>query len=162
MKKLTSLMLVFILALSCVSLVACGSGEKEEARPETVPTAEREAKPSPMPEEKPASGGLTWDDMPIYPGADTDEEIWSSMSEEGGAQRETRPYWTEDSFDKVVDFYKSEMPKNGWDQMMWTDAGELANGVYSKNNDQDGAQVVITDNREGETAIQLTRLTGLQ
>ena len=73
----------------------------------------------------------------------------------------TDPYWTEDSFAKVVDFYKSEMPKNGWAQIMSTDTEEMVMGVYGKNNDQDGAQVIITDKGEGETAIQLTRLTGL-
>ena len=156
MKKLLFPMLASILALSCLGLIACGGGQKEEAARESTPGTETTS-----PEEKTTSGTLSWDDMPIYPGADTDKRTWTFMDMEDGARSETRPYWTEDSFDMVSKFYKLQMPKNGWDQVMWTGVETMAQGIFGKNNDQESAQVIIADKGDGKIAINLTKVTGL-
>ena len=110
--------------------------------------------------ESTSSGGgdFTWDDMPTFPGSDTDESTWISISQGQGLKSETRSYTTDDGFDKVVEFFKAEMPKNGWNQIMWTAAGPVANGMFGKNDDQDIAQVMIADEEDEGIRIQLTRM----
>ena len=132
-----------------VTIALMRVGDQEDADPSGAPSSD-----------SPASGGegINWDDMPTYPGADTDERSWVTISEGEGFQSETRIYVTSDSADKVADFYKSEMPRNGWDQVMWTSAGDVENGIYGKNGEQDVAQIMIMEEEEQGTQIQLTRI----
>ena len=147
MKSVVSLTLVLVILLSCIGLVACNEVEKEGT---ASPSSGNEA-PSP-PVEEPAqlsSGGFTWDDMPVYPGATTDKEKWFSINNSDvliPIISESRPYETNDSLKAVADFYKSEMPKNGWDQIDWTQGDEAnADGKFVKNDYQDRADVRLKD-----------------
>jgi len=168
MKKLTFLMLVLVLALTCVSLVSCGGGEKEEATPESTSTTKPEEKPTAKPEATPtkgesASGGFTWDDMPIYPGAEADKDALDVAGASGEGRMEWRHYKTGDSLEKVASYYKKEMSKNGWQQVKWGDVKMTKanwtreNGIYAKNEWHDDAFVTITDKGEGVVHISLMR-----
>ncbi len=155
MKKVISLVLVVVMMLGCIGLVACGGGDAETAPPsngETVPPSNGEPTPS--------EDGLTWNDMPVYPGANRIQEMtWTIPSEEGEwTQLEWRYYETGASISTVTDFYKSQMPGNGWEEMFWMEMEEMQWGYYSKNNEQDVAWVWI-GSEEGETVISLMRAT---
>ena len=155
MKKVISLVLVVVMMLGCIGLVACGGGE-EVGQP---PTEEEEAPPTE--EEAPPSGvGLTWADMPVYPGANqVTQATWSIPQEEGDFSKiEWRYYETGDSVSTVTDFYKSEMPGKGWEETFWMETDEMRWGYYAKNNEQDGAMVWVGFD-EGKTFIALMRAT---
>ena len=108
----------------------------------------------------PASGGegLTWDDVPTYPGADTDESAWMTTSAGESLQSETRIYVTSDSTDDVAAFYKAKIVANGWDQAMWTSSGDVENGIFTKGSEQNVAQIMIMDQGDQGTTIQVTRI----
>ena len=145
MKKVISLALVLVVLLSCIGLVACN----EEEGTEPTPSGNEVPSPSVGESAQPASGGFTWDDMPVYPGATTDKEKWFSINNSDvliPIISESRPYETNDSLKAVADFYKSEMPKNGWDQIDWTQGDEAnADGKFVKNDYQDRADVRLKD-----------------
>lgn len=136
MKKLVVIILTLMLLPCCVSLVACGDGEKQGetagATPTSQPTptamAEATAKPpiaataTAGQSATPASTGeghLPWDDIPVYPGAELE------LSEECPPQWqqcetcERRVYTTDASPEGVCEFYKNEMPKRGWDKIVY-------------------------------------------
>lgn len=149
MKKVISLVLVVVMMLGCIGFVACGDGE--EVGP--PPTEEEEAPP-------PSEDGLTWNDMPVYPGANRIQEMtWTIPSEEGEwTQLEWRYYETGASLSTIVSFYKSEMPGNGWQQPFWMESPEGSWSYYVKNNERDMAMVWIAS-EEGKTFIALMRAT---
>ena len=142
--------------LGCIGLVACGGGDGETTPPangETAPPSNGETAP-------PSEGGLTWNDMPVYPGANRIQEMtWTIPSEEGEWTKiEWRYYETGASISTVTDFYKSQMPGNGWEEMFWMEMEEMQWGYYSKNNEQDVAWVWV-GSEEGKTVISLMRAT---
>jgi hypothetical protein len=148
LRKVISLLLVLVIMLGCIGLVACGGEEESGTTPTNgEPTA-------PAEKETPSSGGgFTWDDMPVYPGATTDEGTWTSVTKDN-AHFESHLYETNDSLSAVADFYKSEMPKNGWNQQGWAQVGaENAVGVFVKNNEQDTANVNLK--KEGDRVLIL-------
>ena len=181
MKKLVSLALVLVLAIGCVSLVACNGGEEEEPapsaeatatpKPEAAAPSEEEEAAAPeeeaaAPEEESVSGGFTWDDMPIYPDAEEDEDALSiEGASEEGVRMEWRHYKTTDSFDKVVAFYKSGMSEYDWERVRWADmepttAGwSMEGGIYAKNDHHDQASVEIADKADGSVYIALMRVS---
>jgi hypothetical protein len=167
MKKI-SLILVVIAVFALVLVEACGGNNGEEetttattsattttsTAPATTTTAAQTTQPS-----NGGGGGLTWNDMPIYGGADQIQEFNMSFTpeeDEDYSKMEWRYYETGDDVDDVVDFYKDKMPDNGWDEQMWADMGEIAYGMYFKNNEKDAAMVWIAS-EEGNTAIALWR-----
>ena len=160
MKKVISLVLVVVMMLGCVGFVACGGGE--EVGP--PPTEEEEAPPTEE-EEAPPSGAFTWNDMPVYTGANQIQEMtWTIPSEEGEwSNVEWRYYETSASVSEVTAFYKSQMPGKGWEEMGWMDwtgmeMEDMQWGYYTKNNEQDVAMVWI-GSQEGKTVISLMRAT---
>jgi len=156
LKKIISLVLVVVMMLGCVGFIACGGGE-EVGQP---PTEEEEAPPTEEEEAPPSEDGLTWNDMPVYPGANRIQEMtWTIPSEEGEwTKLEWRYYETGASVSTVTDFYKSQMPGNGWQETFWMEMEEMQWGYYSKNNEQDVAWVWI-GSEEGKTVISLMRAT---
>jgi len=141
------------MALGCVGFVACGGGEDGGTTPSNGETA------------PPSGGGLTWADMPVYPGANRIQEMtWTIPSEEGEwTELEWRYYETSGSVSAVTTFYKSQMPAKGWQEQGWMDWSgmemeEMQWGYYTKNNEQDVAWVWI-GSEEGKTVISLMRAT---
>jgi hypothetical protein len=165
MKKISLIFVVFsILALVLVG--ACGgdngdNGDTEETTTAQTTTPQTSDEPEPTEPSNGGNGGgggLTWDDMPIYGGVDQIEEFSMTFSPDEGdySEFEWRYYETGADIDDVIDFYKDEMPDNGWDEQMWMDAGEVAYGMYFKNNEKDAAMVWIAA-EEGDTLIGLWR-----
>jgi hypothetical protein len=173
MKIVVSLILVLVMVFGCVGLAACGCEEEEETPATTdggapaksdggapAPSDKEKEKPAPSDEEEeepaPSLGEFSWDDMPIYHGADAKEDFWATVTQEG-KEVEMRMYQTDDSVDEVADFYKSEMPDNGWDEAMWMSIGGSVTGAFTKNNEHDFATIAIADVGDEGTLITLTR-----
>ncbi len=162
MKRLISLTLVLILALGCLGLVACGGGQKEEAdtTTEAMSTPEQEGKAAP-PEQKTGSGGCTWADMPMYPGAEKADQYFNGVTTTPEEYTESHTYTTGDALGKVAAFYQAQMPKKGWYQDKWMDVEmtkaewTCQRGVYSMRDGQDAAIVKVTDKGEGMIYISL-------
>jgi len=157
LKKVISLVLVVVMMLGCIGLVACGGGEEVGPPPteeEAPPPSEEEPTPPPP------GVGLTWGDMPVYPGANQVQKVtWSIPPAEGDFLRiEWRYYETRDSVSAVATFYKSQMPGKGWEETFWMEMDEMRWGYYAKNNEQDGAMVWVGFD-EGKTFIALMRAT---
>ena len=160
MKKLIYLALALILMIGTIGLSACGgNGGETDNSPEAAPADETPASNDETGE--PSSGdGMTWSDIPVYPGADQSQQASWTMAipadEEGWSDVAWRYYETSDSSNDVIDFYKDEMPDNGWDEMSWMEASGYAVGYYVKNNEQDGAMFWCGE-EDGKTVFALMR-----
>jgi hypothetical protein len=166
MKKVT-LVFVIISVLALLLVGSCGGdGDNEETTPaqtsaqtsaQTTQPTSSEAEPT-TDSSSSGNGGFTWDDVPIYGGADEIHEFNISIPPEEGeySKVEWRYYETGDDIDDVIDFYKDKMQDNGWDEMMWMDMDVIAYGMFVKNNEADAAMVWLSG-EEGETLIALWR-----
>ena len=141
--------------LGCIGLVACGGGESGTTPPPSNGEATPPSNGGTIP---PSGGGLTWNDMPVYSGANQVQKgSWSIPPEEGEWSKvEWHYYETGDSVSAVASFYKSQMPTKGWQETMWMEMEEMSWGYYSKNNEQDGAMVWVGSD-EGGTFLALMR-----
>ena len=162
-QKALGIMMVVVL-LTTVCLAACGGdngGNGDTTTTTTTTAATTAVQTTESTTAQPSNGGgdgLTWNDMPIYPGADQIQEFSMSFSPEDEAysEFEWRYYECGADVEDVVDFYKDKMPDNGWDEQMWADMGEIAYGMYMKNNEKDAAMVWISS-EGGDTMIALWR-----
>jgi hypothetical protein len=98
---------------------------------------------------------FTWDDMPVYPGAELEANAPEITPEGEDFHSETRTYATLDAAEDVAAFYKSAMAEYGWDEAVWTRYGETVVGIYTKVDQGNVAQVMIVDEAEGLTSIHL-------
>jgi len=159
MKRISPI-LVVIAVVALVLVGACGgeNGEEETTAAATTTTAAATTTAQTTQPSNGGGGGLTWNDMPIYGGADQIEEFSMSFSPDDAdySEFEWRYYETGADVDDVIDFYKDKMPDNGWDETMWLDAGEVAYGLYMKNNEKDAAMVWIAA-EGGDTLVGLWR-----
>ena len=106
------------------------------------------------------SGGLSWGDVPIYPGAKlTQSGQAGAMPGSGMTKIEARYYETSDPADKVEAFCKAQLPLNGWQSQGWTEIG-MMNGAYV-NADQTATLLVsiLPPGPGGKTVITLTKGT---
>ena len=103
---------------------------------------------------------MTWNDIPLYSGAEQVQKgSWAIPPEQGEwAKVEWRYYETGDSVDDVAAFYKSQMPGQGWQEVVWMEAEGVVWGYYSKNDEADGA-MFWCGSEEGETFFALMRAT---
>ncbi len=106
------------------------------------------------------SGGLSWGDVPIYPGAKlTQSGQAGAMPGSGMTKIEARYYETSDPADKVEAFCKAQLPLNGWQSQGWTEIG-MMNGAYV-NADQTATLLVsiLPPGPGGKTVITITKGT---
>jgi hypothetical protein len=99
----------------------------------------------------PGTGDI-WNDIPVYPNAKVAEDEGFSLAVGGDAsysQIEWHFYASTDAFSKVVDFYKKQIPVNGWTKMMWVDTGEMSYGSFQKNNETRMCLVYIIKSEGG-------------
>jgi hypothetical protein len=104
--------------------------------------------------------GDVWKDVPFYPGIEEAEDGGFSLSMPGDpefTQAEWRFYTSTDDYEKVVDFYKKQIPANGWDKMMWMDSDEMSWGSFERNN-QSRLLMVYIINEEGGVGINIHSL----
>ena len=155
MRKLLTLLLVLILISAGISMFACSGKEKAEET-QTPATSE----PTKEPAIVPSTGGLTWNDMPVYPGAkQVQKGSWSIPPTEGDYSKvEWRYYESGDNLDTIATSYKTQMPARGWEEMGWMEVPEMRWGIYNKNNENDAAMVWIASD-DGKSVIALMRAT---
>ena len=149
MKTLLSIMFV-LLVIGSVGLTACGGGNNVAAGEPSAPNGATQ---------KPASGGISWGDTPIYPGAtQTQGTQVTPLPGSGISKIEVLYYETSDSADKVENFYKAKLPANGWQLQGWVEVGMIA-GVYVKNDTESLQISILPPGPGGKTVITLTRGT---
>ncbi len=152
MKKVISLVFSLAIMLGCIGVTAC-AGE---------------------------NGGLTWNDIPVYPGAELAmERSWTVLpEEEPWSEVEWRYYLAGDKYSvsEIASFYESEMPAEGWQDISEMESGvinealwsyhKLINlytqvdivgrmgdwGYYNKNDEKNWAAIWMGINREWEEA----------
>jgi len=164
MRKLMVLSLMTALILSSAWLLACGGGEKqagEESESQETMLAEKE--------QDDTGGkvkGAGWKDIPIYSGAERFEnEMTERMSQamsartEGGSSK-VQFYKSRDDFDKIVSYYKSHMPRKGWEKVTDQEEEEGWGSMWQKG-DQVLVNVSVIRDVEGERGIIIARHEGL-
>jgi hypothetical protein len=91
-------------------------------------------------------GGKTpenFGDIPIYPGCTQLMKITGDEDNDGQPGiLDHRIYITSDSVEKVVNFYKTQMPLNGWNEDMWAES-TITIGSYSKSEKNSAAVIGI-------------------
>ena len=162
--------------LGCIGVVACGGGEDTTPAPapatpstppaDTMPTPApatpssppADTAPAPSVPEATSGGGLTWDDIPVYAGADQVQKgSWAIPPAEGDwARVEWRYYETSGNVSAVTGFYKSQMPAKGWQEAAWVEVQDMGWGLYNKNDEKDAAMVWV-GSEEGKTFFALMR-----
>lgn len=100
-------------------------------------------------------GGLPKDmpkDIPVYPGS----EVKGSLSGFSNKEDSSGVYLTlatKDSFDKVVAYYKAELPKQGWTVENTLDSAETAMLAVKKSDNRSGAFTISNVKDENMTTI---------
>ncbi len=121
MRRLLVLGLMAALIFSGMWLLACGGGEKqagEESASQETMLAEKESE-----DESGQVSEAGWKDIPIYSGAQRFEnEMTKRMSAAMTAQGQTGSsrvqfYKSGDDFNKIVSYYKAQMPRKGWEKV---------------------------------------------
>ena len=153
MKKVI-LLLVMAALLVGVGLVGCGP--KKDG---TTQTPTSTSTPSETTTTTPSVGGSALPDIPIYPSMRQIQQASQQFPVTAGyGKADVRAYETNDSAEKIVDFYKSQMPAKGWVESQWLDTPQFKNGAYSKNSEEDIAVIWIVS-AEGKTQVILMRAT---
>ena len=149
--------LSFVVALLVIAgiLTACGGGNNEGAIGTTPATPSARNGST----QEPTSGGGSWADTPIYPGAtQTESGRISPPPGSGISIIEARYYETSDTPEKVENFYKAQLPTNGWQSQGWMEIG-MINGVYVKNDTESLQISILPPSPGGKTVITVTRGT---
>jgi len=153
--------LALAVVLGCVALTGCSSGGEENAQP-TPDTAqqeqeqEEEQESSSEQQSSQSAGGFMWDDMPVYATAmQLQETSWSTPPQDDADYEKAEWHYYElpsaHDVAMVAMFYKMEMPKNGWQQMMEMEVQDVAMLFYMKNNATDAAYVWVAS--EGDKTV---------
>jgi hypothetical protein len=164
MKKAISLALLMVLA---IGLVAYGCGGSDGTATTTTSPAGGQTTATTQPTttqptttSQSSGDGFSWDDIPVYTGADSVQQAsWSIPPAEGEYARvEWRYYETGASLDDVADFYQSEMPDNGWNEQGNMNTPMMKWFVYTKNNENDSAMIWVSSDGN-QTIFALMRAT---
>jgi hypothetical protein len=171
MKKITLITLVLVIMMGCIGLVACG-GDKDKgstSTPASTPISSPASTPASTPVQTSkttstttaaSSSGNIWGDMPAYSGANQIQKgNWAIPADQGQFSKvEWHYYETKDSTEDVAAFYRSKMPGNGWTEAMWMEAGGVAWGYFTKNDEKDGAMFWCSfDNEKNKTVFAVMR-----
>ena len=162
MKKVLALTLALAMLIVGITLAGCGPKNGGTTQtPASAPPSAPASTPAPSGTTAPqaAKDGSAWPDIPIYSSLRQIQK--SSMPvppTAGNAKAEFRYYETKDSLEKVVAFYKSQMPAKGWEETPWTEAPQLSMGMYTKNAESNIAWVWVFS-VEGKTQVLLGRAT---
>ena len=108
MRRVSTLLMVLVLGLSCQTFIACSGGERDE--PETSAAVQS------------SSADLSWKDVPAYPGAERlqgDSEMAKAMIARSHTAHGDMRFWeTDASSEAVISFYESELPQHDWEKIM--------------------------------------------
>jgi hypothetical protein len=171
MKKIVLITLVLILISGCIGLAACGGKNNSSTTAASTPASTQASSPASTPVQTSqttssstaaSSSGSIWGDMPVYSGADQIQKgNWAIPADEGEFSKvEWHYYETKDSAEDVAAFYRSKMPGNGWTEKMWMEAGGVAWGYFTKNDEKDGAMFWCSfDEETNKTVFAVMRGT---
>lgn len=136
-----------------MTLAACG-GEGEEKAASASSSEEGPALQS-------GKAG-SFDDIPIYPGAKAASAAVEATEGKEQMKGEHRAYETDDPVDEVADFYKKQMPENGWKKIIFQKYPEGSYmGTWMKGGKGTGAFINIFERRgDGKTHIAIVRVRG--
>lgn len=87
------------------------------------------------------AGGEVPDWLPVPPGAETDEGVFSVDSSEGRSG--TLTLITDQSVDEVVDFYREQLEDEGWKVSRATYSGDMGEGATLNATSPDGQRTLI-------------------
>ena len=135
MKKPFYMLMVLILVLSCTALVACGGGDDDDDEQSNGTSSEvTSEETSATSDETSGTSGEGCSDVPKYPGASDTEASWNWGAGQFGenAEAEWHYYTTDDDPSDVIDYYKDEMPDEGWQEVMSMDYDEYAMTIWMK------------------------------
>ncbi len=150
MKKIVILMAV-LLAIAVI-ITACGGGNNAGA----VGAAPGTTSAGNGPTQQPASGGGSWAGIPTYPGATlTESGQVTPVPGSGLSKIEARYYETSDTPEKVENFYKAQMPADGWQSQGWIETGMIG-GVYTRDDTETVQISILPTGPNGKTMITLT------
>jgi hypothetical protein len=162
MNKRITMILILVLAVSGLALLACGGVQEEQAGTTTEETAGQQMEQqAPPPEKTAGSGGCTWADMPLYPGAEKADQYYDGATTTAEEYTESHTFTTADDLGKVTGYYKAQMPAKGWQLDRWMDVEmtqpgwSCQRGMYSMRDGQDAAVVEITDKGKGLSHLAL-------
>jgi len=165
MRRLLVLSLMAALILGSAWLVACGGGEKqagEKTESQETMLADKDS------EDKDVKvSGAGWKDIPIFSGAERFEsEMTERMSAAMTAQGQTKEskvqfYKSRDNYDKIVSYYKSQMPKKGWEKVTDQEQEEGWGSMWQKG-EQVLVNVTVLRDIEGERGIIIARHEGMK
>jgi hypothetical protein len=169
MKKAISLLMLLLLPLGLV-VYGCGDSDKSTAttsagsgQSSTMTTSTGGGQTTISHDSTTVTVGsssdITWNDVPVYPGADSVHEAsWSlpPTDEHEYAEAEWRYFEVGASTDDVGSFYESKMPDNGWEEVMNFDMAETKYFLYTKDNETQAAMVWVSTN-DNKTVFALMR-----
>ncbi|MBN1856480.1 MAG: hypothetical protein JW846_05935 [Dehalococcoidia bacterium] len=163
MKRTTVIRLALVSTLGCIVLSGCAGGS---VRDMGTPAAAPEDEEVVAEEETTAaatSSGSFWGDVPVYATAmQLQKTSWSIPPQDDSHYTQAEWHYYElpaaHSVQMVCAFYKMEMPKNGWQQMMEMDVEGVSMRFYTKNNENDVAYVWVAS-EDGKTVFALMRAT---
>lgn len=155
------LVLVVSAILTLALAAGCGGGEQRSgANPTARPGSTDAGKPAndPLKDGAAAKPSAGWEDVPVYPGAKTLQQMNLPGANAGDqfSKVEWRYYSTGDAAAKVIEYYKAETAKKGWKEVLFMAAGQGASwGMYEKGNA--GFGVWITGEGQNATNIGVWR-----
>jgi hypothetical protein len=157
MKKVLLVTLALVLVLVCISATACGKKGISVGGPGTIHITDSEG-----------GGDITFQgggktpenfgDIPIYPGCEQVAKITGNEEMDGKPGiLDHRMYITSDSVEKVIAFYKAQMPVNGWTEEGWYES-TINMGTYNKSEKQSVAVIaVVPADAQGGTSITVDK-----
>ena len=119
-----------------------------------TPAGEAGAATTPVPA---PSGGFSFIDIPVYPGAKEDPSQHMSMTS-GDGSLEMHVYATKDDTKTVAEWYKSHLPAS-WKNTVIT-ANDKTVGTFVQEQIGVGDQSVMVGDNNGATRIQITTKKG--
>jgi hypothetical protein len=159
MKKVLLVTLALVLVLICIGATACGKkGIDLGGGPGTIHIPDSEGGGDITLQ----GGGKTpenFGDIPLYPGSV--QLLKLTGDEDNNGQPgilDHRMYSTSDSVEKVIAFYKAQMPANGWTEESWAEASVINMGTYNKAEKQSVAVIgVVPADAQGGTSITVDK-----
>ena len=154
-----------VLALACgpsgIMGGITGDGDGDESPAVTQPPDDEpvQAPPTDPSGDEPAPPpGDVMKDIPIYPGATI--KMGATPPPVPGAAAayenvEARLYETGDDKDKVCNFYKDEMPKAGWQKILYMPVDEGCITSWLLSDDKTGATIVVAEQSDGKVLLSI-------
>lgn len=169
MKRKTWLAVLIALAMLVLACGPCGvigditgetDGGDEEIPAATQPPDDgpgTKVPPTHPPRDESPPGGAM-KNIPIYPGATAVIEATpppAPGAASGYKDVEVGLYETRDDKNKVCDFYESEMPKAGWEKIVFMPVDEGCITSWLSGDGKTGATVVVAEQPDGKVFISM-------